>query len=91
MRGGASWAQSPCPAIAVLLVLLLVTPPPAAAACANPATFTDSAVSITKHFSEAERKKDSALSGIRGTARFLSPQTLMTAAHVAQAVCQMSV
>jgi hypothetical protein len=56
------------------------------AACIDPATLVRSTVSITREFSEEERKAAPALLGIRGTGWFLSPRLIVTAAHVADAM-----
>ncbi|MGO8952580.1 MAG: serine protease [Rhodomicrobium sp.] len=45
-----------------------------------------SAASITRHFSDEEKKTDASLLGARGTAWFLSAEFLVTAAHVAEAM-----
>jgi hypothetical protein len=58
----------------------------AEAACVDPAAFAHSTVSITRHFSEEEAKGDATLLGARGTAWFLSPKLMVTAAHVAEAM-----
>jgi hypothetical protein len=83
MFGGALWAQGTRSLLSVLLILLIAASPCAAASCVDPVTLTHSTVSITKHFSEAERQSDPTLLGIRGTGWFLSPRLLVTAAHVA--------
>ena len=56
------------------------------AACIDPATLVRSTVSITREFSEDERKVDPAVLGIRGTGWFLSSRLVVTAAHVAEAM-----
>jgi len=56
----------------------------AAAECADPAAYVHSAASITRHFSDEERKTDARLLGARGTAWFLSSESIITAAHVTQ-------
>lgn len=71
--------------LALFQFSLLMFSGPTKAACIDPAVLTHSTVSITKHFSAAE-KKDPALLGIRGTAWFLSAQLMVTAAHVAQSM-----
>ena len=58
----------------------------AAAACVDPALLTHSTVSIARHFDEEDRKADPGLAGIRGTAWFLSPTSIVTAGHVAVAM-----
>jgi hypothetical protein len=52
------------------------------AACVDPAQFTHSAVSIMRHFDDAERTARPNLIGVRGTGWFLSPTTIVTAEHV---------
>ncbi len=56
------------------------------AACADPAAYVHGAASITRHFSDEEKKTDASLLGARGTAWFLSPELIVTAAHVAEAM-----
>jgi len=56
------------------------------AGCADPAAFVQSAASITRHFSDEEKKTDASLLGARGTAWFLSPELIVTAGHVAEAM-----
>ncbi len=55
-------------------------------ACANPAAYVHGAASITRRFSDEEKKTDASLLGARGTAWFLSPEAIVTAAHVAEAM-----
>ena len=57
---------------------------PAHAACVDPSTLTRSTASITRYFDESERGAGSL--GIRGTAWFSSPTTVVTAEHVASAM-----
>lgn len=58
-----------------------------AAACdIDPATLARSTVSITRNFSESERQTHPGVTGIRGTGWFLSPELIVTAAHVAEAM-----
>jgi len=59
---------------------------PAGAECVNPAAFMHSTAGITRHFSDDERKGDPSLLGARGTAWFLSPALMVTAAHVAEGI-----
>ena len=56
------------------------------AACIDPETRVASTVSITREFSEAERAAAPSILGIRGTAWFLTPRLIVTAAHVADAM-----
>jgi hypothetical protein len=58
----------------------------AKATCIDPSTLVHSTASITRHFSEDERKEAPAILGIRGTAWFLSARSMVTAAHVAEAM-----
>jgi hypothetical protein len=54
------------------------------AECVDPSTLVRSTASITRYFDEGEQKTGSL--GIRGTAWFLSPTSLVTAEHVATAM-----
>ena len=54
------------------------------AACVDPSTLVHSTVSITRYFDEGEQK--AGVLGIRGTAWFLSPTSMVTAEHVATAM-----
>ena len=54
------------------------------AECVDPSTLVRSTASITRYFEEGEQKTGSL--GIRGTAWFLSPTSLVTAEHVATAM-----
>src|SRR5215510_15168412 len=56
------------------------------AACIDPSAFVRSTMSITRHFNEEERKAEPDVIAIRGTAWFLSPRLIVTAAHVAEAM-----
>jgi hypothetical protein len=58
----------------------------ARAACIDPATLVRSTVNITREFGADERMDAPAILGIRGTAWFLSPRLMVTAAHVAGAM-----
>ena len=55
-------------------------------ACVSPEGLAKSVVSVTRHFPEEERKSDPTLLGVRGTGWFLSPDSLVTAAHVAESM-----
>jgi Trypsin-like peptidase domain len=68
------------------LLILVLDCVRAMAGCVDPATLTHSTVSITRHFSEEERKADAGLLGIRGTGWFLSQTAMVTAGHVAEAM-----
>ena len=54
------------------------------AECVDPSTLVRSTVSMTRYFDEGERTTGSL--GIRGTAWFLSPTSMVTAEHVAGAM-----
>lgn len=56
------------------------------ASCVDPSTLVRSTVSITREFAEDERRAEPGVLGIRGTAWFLSPRLIVTAAHVAEAM-----
>jgi S1-C subfamily serine protease len=56
------------------------------AACVDPAQLAHSTVNIMRYFDEAEHDARPDLIGIRGTGWFLSPTTIITAAHVAEAM-----
>ena len=56
------------------------------ATCVDPSTLVRSTVSITRIFDGQERQPDAGLLGIRGTAWFLSPTSMVTAEHVAAAM-----
>lgn len=58
----------------------------AEAACVDLAMSAHATVSITKNFDEEERRVRPDLLGIRGTGWFLSPRSMVTAAHVAEAM-----
>ena len=54
------------------------------AGCVDPSTLVHSTVSISRYFDEEEQK--AGVLGIRGTAWFLSPTSMVTAEHVATAM-----
>ena len=54
------------------------------AECVDPSSLVRSTVSITRYFDDAEQRTDSL--GIRGTAWFLSPTSMVTAEHVTAAM-----
>jgi hypothetical protein len=56
------------------------------ASCIDPSTLVHSTVSITREFSEEERKAEPGTLGIRGTGWFLSTRSIVTAAHVVEAM-----
>jgi hypothetical protein len=68
------------------LLVLFLSCPPAAATCVDPTTVAHSTVSITRYFAGSDSKADSDLLGIRGTAWFLSPTSMVTVEHVATAM-----
>jgi hypothetical protein len=68
------------------IVVLVAASSGSAASCVDPSTFARSTVSITREFSEDERRAAPAILGIRGTGWFLSPRRIVTAAHVAEAM-----
>lgn len=68
------------------LVLLALVSSGVDAACVDPATLVRSTVNISREFAEEERKEAAGVLGIRGTAWFLSPRLMVTAAHVAEAM-----
>jgi len=68
------------------VVVLIVACTRIEAACIDPSMFVQSTMSIARHFNEDERKAQPGVIGIRGTAWFLSSRSLVTAAHVAEAM-----
>jgi hypothetical protein len=68
------------------LVVLLLTAAPAAATCVDSATLIHSTVSITRYFVDDEKRADTDLLGIRGTAWFSSSTSMVTVEHVAAAM-----
>jgi hypothetical protein len=68
------------------LLVLHLAGSPAAATCVDPATLAHSTVSITRYFAGKDSKASSDLLGIRGTAWFLSPTSIVTVEHVATAM-----
>jgi hypothetical protein len=68
------------------IVVLVAASSGGAASCVDPSTLVRSTVSISREFSEDERRAAPAILGIRGTGWFLSPRRLVTAAHVAEAM-----
>jgi hypothetical protein len=56
------------------------------ATCVDPSTLVRSTVGITRIFEDRERQPDAGLLGVRGTAWFLSPASMVTAEHVAAAM-----
>lgn len=76
-------AHTGCRLLAVFIVL--VSTIRAHAVCVEPSQLAQSTVSITRYFDKAERDAPD-LIGIRGTAWSLSPMTIVTAAHVVEAM-----
>ena len=68
------------------IVLLLLAFSRVAAACVDPSALVQSTASITRNFSEEEQKADPNVLGISGTGWFLSPGSMATVAHVAEAM-----
>ena len=68
------------------VVLLLLASSRVAAACVDPSALVQSTASITRDFSEEEQKADPSVLGISGTGWFLSPGSMATVAHVAEAM-----
>jgi hypothetical protein len=71
---------------ALIFVLLLSAHTRAETTCIDPALLTHSTVGVARYFDESEQSQQRGLLGIRGTAWFQSPITLITAAHVAAAM-----
>jgi S1-C subfamily serine protease len=70
----------------VCVLFLACSASRASAACLDPALFAPSIVSLTREFSEDQRKVDPQVLGFRGTGWFLSSRFIVTAAHVAEAM-----
>lgn len=68
------------------VLLLLGASSGSEASCVDPSTLVRSTVNITREFGEEERRAEPGVLGIRGTGWFLSPQLIVTAAHVAEAM-----
>jgi Trypsin-like peptidase domain len=68
------------------VIVLLLAGAPAAATCVDSSTLAHSTVSITRYFADDDKKASTELLGIRGTAWFLSPTSLVTVEHVAAAM-----
>ncbi len=56
------------------------------AACIDPSKLVHSTVRIERVFGEEERNANPGVFGIGGTGWFISPQLIVTAAHVAEAM-----
>src|SRR5436853_3034166 len=67
-------------------LVLLVAPARSEAACLDPKTSSHVAVSITRYFDQEERKSNPNIIAIQGTGWFVSPRTMVTVAHVAEAM-----
>jgi hypothetical protein len=74
------YVQTGC---ALIFGLLISAHARAETTCLDSASLAHSAVSITRYFEDAERNLQSDVVGVRGTAWFQSPTTVVTAAHVA--------
>jgi hypothetical protein len=68
------------------ILVLIATSTGIEASCIDPSTLVRSTVSITREFSEEERRAEPGTLGIRGTGWFLSPRSIVTAAHVVDAM-----
>jgi Trypsin-like peptidase domain len=66
--------------------ILLANTTTSNAACIDPKQLAHSAVSIMRYFDDDERETHRGLTGVRGTAWFLSPTAIVTAEHVAAAM-----
>jgi hypothetical protein len=69
-----------------LILALLGTAWRVEASCIDPSTLVHSAVGITREFTAEEQAAAPGILGIRGTGWFLSAQSVVTAAHVAEAM-----
>jgi Trypsin-like peptidase domain len=75
--------------VAACSISLFVLFPPASratGACVDREALAHAAVSITRYFESNDRRGDPDLLGIRGTAWFLSPTSMVTVEHVATAM-----
>jgi Trypsin-like peptidase domain len=70
----------------VSILVLITISADLEASCIDPSTLVHSTVSITREFREEERRAEPGTFGIRGTGWFLSPQLIVTAAHVVDAM-----
>jgi hypothetical protein len=84
-NGGKIALRMLCWRILSALVLFLASSR-AEAACVDLAMSAHATVSITRNFDEEERRAEPDLLGIRGTGWFLSARSLVTVAHVAEAM-----
>src|SRR5262245_7511913 len=76
------WIVRSC--LVPILAVLLSTK--AAAGCVEPTSLIHSTASITSYYDDAEKRSNPGAVGIRGTAWFLSPTSIVTAEHVADAM-----
>ena len=60
--------------------------PGAEAQCVDPSTLVKTTVSISRNFDAEERKVTPGIVGIGGTGWFLTPEVMVTAAHVSEAM-----
>jgi trypsin-like peptidase len=74
------------PLLLLILLVPIAAPSAAAAGCVDPATLAHGTVSIIRHFDAAEPEVADGLIGVRGTGWFLSPTTMVTVAHVTEAM-----
>ena len=68
------------------ILLLIMTSAGLEASCVDPSTLVRSTVSIMREFGEEERLIEAGRLGVRGTGWFISPRSIVTAAHVADAM-----
>lgn len=68
------------------ILVIIATSTGIEASCIDPSTLVRSTVSITREFSEEEGKAAPGTLGIRGTGWFLSARSIVTAAHVVEAM-----
>lgn len=71
---------------ALILMLLASASSRADSLCLDRARLTHSTVAITRYFHDAERAARPGIMGEQGTGWFLSPTTIVTVAHVAEAM-----
>jgi len=76
------WIVRSC--LAPLFAVLLSTK--VAAGCVEPTSLIHSTASITSYYDDAQKRSNPGAVGIRGTAWFLSPTSIVTAGHVADAM-----
>ena len=66
----------------LVIFVLFASTRVAPAACVDPKQLAHAAVSIVRHFDDAEHDSHRGVVGVRGTGWFLSPTTIVTAEHV---------